>query len=37
MEQHITELTMLLIYLTGWEEDAWGQVNYFLMINNSSR
>jgi hypothetical protein len=21
MEQHITELTMLLIYLTGWEED----------------
>ena len=21
MEQHITELTMLLIHLTGWEED----------------
>ena len=48
MEQHITELTMLLIYLTGWEEDkrnapgkkvfrAWKGYKYEIMDDLQSQ
>ena len=48
MEQHISELTMLLIYLTGWEEDkrnapgkkvfrAWKGYKYEIMDDLQSK